>query len=134
MNRLQGHIISIESEGALSVVTVKVASEMELRCIVIDTPDSASYLVKDREVEVLFKETEVVIGLEGISGISLSNRIPSKVETLETGALLSSLDLACPSGKIRSIISTRSARELGLAPGKSVIAMIKLNEVMLSPI
>ncbi len=134
MNKFRGHISAVESDGGLSLVSVIVPVDLEVRCIVIDTPDSAPYLVVGREMEVLFKETEVVIGLDETRGISLSNQIPCKVESLETGVLLSSLDLRCPSGRIRSIISTRSAGELGLKPGTAVRAMIKLNEIMLSPI
>ncbi len=134
MNRFEGHISEIETDGGLSLVTVKTVKDLEFRSIVIDTPDSAPYLKKNQKVEVLFKETEVAIGPENIKDISLSNKIPCSVEAVDKSTLLSSLDLKCSEGRIRSIISTRSVRELGLVPGKSVSALIKLNEVMLAPL
>jgi molybdopterin-binding protein len=133
VNRISGHIRVIETDGALSLVTVDVGNGLLLSCIVIDTPDSASYLVPDRKVDVLFKETEVVIGLDPVSGISLSNKIPCEIEGVKSGTLLCSLDLQCKAGRIHAIISARSAKTLGLMEGKAVWAMIKLNELMLSP-
>ncbi|GGD43487.1 TOBE domain-containing protein [Muriicola marianensis] len=134
MNRFEGHISEIETDGGLSLVTVRTAKDLVFRCIIIDTPASAPYLERDRKVEVLFKETEVVIGLQNTENISLSNRIPCSVEFVDKTTLLSSLDLNCAEGRIRSVISTRSVEELGLVPGKSVMALIKLNEVMLAPL
>ena len=134
MNRFRGHITAIETDGAMSLVTVETDGQLSLNCILIDTPDSAPYLVLGREVQVLFKETEVVIGLEQTTGISMRNRIACKVLEVKQGKLLTSLELMCAGGKMYSIISTRSAEELEIAPGKSVLAMIKLNELMLSPI
>ena len=117
----------------MSLVSVAVGDDLRLSCILIDTPDTAAYLVPDGEVEVLFKETEVVIGLDPVAGISLSNKIPCEILAVTPGKLLTSLELKGPSGKLHSVISTRSAEALQLAPGKAVWAMIKLNEIMLLP-
>ena len=133
MNRFSGHIRKIETDGALSLVSVEVGNDLLLNCILIDTPDTAAYLACEREVEVLFKETEVVIGLDPVSGISLSNKIPCEILAVKSGKLLTSLELKGPSGTLHSIISTRSAKALHLTPGKVVWAMIKLNELMLLP-
>ena len=75
----------------------------------------------------------VVIGLEPVPGISLSNKIPCEILAVTSGKLLTSLELKGPSGNIHSVISTRSAKALNLVPGKAVWAMIKLNELMLLP-
>ncbi len=123
----------METDGALSLVTVEVENNLLLNCILIDTPESAPYLAPDHKVEVLFKETEVVIGLDPVSNVSLSNKIPCEILSVKSGKLLTSLDLKGPTGKIHSIISTKSAKTLRLASGKKVWAMIKLNELMLLP-
>ena len=133
MNRFEGHIVSVEVDSAMSLVTVEVTGNLLLSCILIDTPESAPYLVTGQEVYVLFKETEVVIGLETTSGISLRNKIPAKVTEIKKGNLLSSLELECAAGKMHALISSRAVEELEIKRGLSVLAMIKLNELMLSP-
>lgn len=133
MNRFEGHIASIEVDGVMSLVTVEVSGNLFLSCILIDTPESAPYLVIGQKVYILFKETEVVIGLEKTSGISLRNKIPAKVSEIKKGTLLSSLALECAAGKMHALISSQAVEELEIKKGTSVMAMIKLNELMLSP-
>lgn len=133
VNRLTGHIKNLQVEGQITLVTLLLEGDLEMKTIVIDTPESAEYLALNREVNILFKETEVVIGLEKTNGISLANKIDCKVQTLQRGTLLSGVELECLPGNIRAIVSTEALSDMGIEPGKKVLAMIKLNEVMLSP-
>jgi molybdopterin-binding protein len=87
-----------------------------------------------KKVDVLFKETEVVIGDQQDHRISLQNRISGTLETLETGKLLSCLTIGTAAGKIRATISTDAVLDLKLTPGDQLMAMVKLNEVLLSPL
>lgn len=134
MNRLTGHIKKLQVEGHITLVTLLLEGGLEMKTIVIDTPESAEYLALNQEVNILFKETEVVIGMENTKGISLTNKIACKVLALQRGVLLSGVDLECLPGNIRAIVSTEALSDMGIEPGKKVLAMIKLNEVMLSPI
>ncbi|MEZ2414589.1 molybdopterin-binding protein [Muriicola sp. E247] len=133
MNRLTGHIKNLQVEGHITLVTLLLEGDLEMKTIVIDTPESAEYLALNQEVNILFKETEVVIGQENTKGISLTNKIDCKVQALQKGVLLSGVDLECLPGNIRAIVSTEALLDMGIEPGKKVLAMIKLNEVMLSP-
>jgi molybdopterin-binding protein len=133
MNSFEGHIATIEVSGNMSLVTVAVDKKQTLKAIVIETPETASYLKSGSPVHVLFKETEVVIGSTKNHEISLQNRIPGTINHIEQGLLLSKLEIQTKVGIIRSIISTAAVLQLGLKKGKEVIAMIKLNELMLSP-
>ena len=133
MNSFEGHIATIEVSGNMSLVTVAVNKKQTLKAIVIETPETASYLKNGSPVHVLFKETEVVLGSTKNHEISLQNRIPGTINHIEQGLLLSKLEIQTKVGIIRSIISTAAVLQLGLKKGKEVIAMIKLNELMLSP-
>ena len=133
MNRLVGHIINLEVEGSITLVTLALTGDMQMKTIVIDTPETASYLELDLEVNVLFKETEVVIGTQNTTEVSLQNKLPCTVKDVEKGALLSSVVMDSPAGEIRSIISSQAVRDLRIVRGSKLVAMIKLNEVMLSP-
>ena len=130
MNILPGTIQSINTHGNLTLVKVNV-SDLTFTSIVIETPDTASYLREGTEIKVMFKETEVIIGLND-PNISLQNRIPAKVTSIKEGKLLSELTLSYRDYSICSVITSNAVRQLQLSPGNEVVAMIKTNEIMLS--
>ena len=131
MNILTGQITALEVNGSLTLVTAKV-DNVVFKSIVIETPQSASYLEVGREIKLLFKETEVIIASGTISNISLQNRITGSVSQIEKGTLLSRLTVRTPVGDIVSIITTKSVEQLKIIKGAKVTAMIKTNEITLS--
>ena len=131
MNTLKGQIIDFTVDGALTLVRAQVGPS-KFSVIVIDTPETVDYLSVGHDVEVVFKETEVVIGLPGLHGISLQNQVEGTVKSLQSGALLSKLDIETPVGTISSIVTTNAVHSLDLRVGSEVVAMVKTNEVMLS--
>lgn len=132
MNRIGGHIIGIEVSGGLSIVSVDAGHSVKLKSIIIETPETASYLVVGNKIDLLFKETEVVIGTDYNHDISLQNRIHGVISTIDKGVLISKIVIKSLVGNIESIISTNAVNQLGLKKQMTVVAMIKLNEVMLS--
>ncbi|MEH0153252.1 TOBE domain-containing protein [Limibacter armeniacum] len=131
MNRLSGHITNIRVSGSMSLVTVKVAT-IELQTIIIETPETAAYLKVDHPIHILFKETEVVIGTDTEHAVSLTNKIKGSLAVIEKGSLLSKLTIESEVGNLIAIISSDAVRQLDLQQNDTVIAMIKLNEIMLS--
>lgn len=131
MNELRGTIETVEVSGSLSLVRVRVA-DLLLSAIVVDTPATLSYLHAGAEVAVIFKETEVVLGVGEAPTVSLQNRIPGTVKAVERATLLSRVVLDTAHGPIVSVITTRAVDQLGLAPGVPAMALIKTNEIMLS--
>jgi molybdopterin-binding protein len=132
MNRFRGHIVRIETSGALSLVAVSLSGGVELTAVVIETPDSASYLKEGSPISVLFKETEVILSTGGATGIGIQNRIQGQVRKVETGDLLSKVSLETPLGALEAIMGSGELTSLGLAAGDQATALIKINEVMLS--
>ena len=131
MNELHGHIKTIEVTGNLSLVTVALAANCVLKAIVIDTPETASYLKKDQAIAVLFKETEVIVGLGNQSQISIENKLPATILAVKNGKLLSEIKLKTRAGNVTSILSSEAVTLLQLEENREVVAMIKLNEIML---
>jgi len=131
MNILKGKIDSVNENGQLSLVKVSVG-KLTFTAIVIDTPGSAPYLSSGNDVNVIFKETEVIISTGQRPQISLQNKIPGIVHSIESGELLSKLVLETEVGRIKSIITHRAVSQLELEVGSKVVAMIKTNEIMLS--
>ena len=131
MNSLLGKIESLNVYQNLTLVSIRVG-EVLMKSIVIETPDTCSYLVKGKEVKVLFKETEVIIGKGNNIEISLQNRFECVIYKIERGVLLSKLTLATQGTEIFSIITTNAVNQLKLELKQPVLAMIKTNEIMLS--
>ena len=130
MNKVSGKIDFIESHENLSIVKIK-AGRFIFTTIIIETEESADYLVIGGDINLLFKETEVMICGVPCPPISLQNRIEGRIEDIMKGKLLSQVSLKTDIGNIKSIITTNAVRQLDLKLGDEVIAMIKTNEIML---
>lgn len=131
MNIFKGYIDAVRTNGELSIVTIKV-DKTSFTAIVIDTAKTAPYLVEGNPINVIFKETEVIIGIGSVEGISLRNKLHGNVISIESDNLLSKLAIQTDIGKITSIITSNSVRRLKIEIGTEVCAMIKTNELLLS--
>ncbi|MCH8331856.1 MAG: TOBE domain-containing protein [Bacteroidetes bacterium] len=131
MNTLQGKITAVKTHGNLSLVNILVG-EVRISSIIIETPDSVGYLREGHDINVLFKETEVIISIDDEPRVSLRNRFPSTILRINKGVLLSELTLQTEGTEISSIITTNAVEQLDLKEGDKVLALIKTNEIMLS--
>lgn len=131
MNSFKAKITDIKSSGSFSLVSLE-AEGLQLKSIVIDTPDTADYLQLNQEVSVIFKELEASIATKADLPISLQNQIPGTITDIQKGELLARVSLQTQVGSITSVITAGSAERLELAVGQEVFALIKTNELMLS--
>ncbi len=132
MNRFEGTIEKVESHGHLSLVTVAIPGGLSVRSIVIETPDTATYLREGHAIAVVFKETEVILCSSETQQISIRNKFPMEVVGVEEGRLLSRILLRSEAGELASVVPSETLSALGLHPGSKVFALVKTNEVMLS--
>ena len=116
MNILAGEIESVTVRKSLSLVKVKVG-KFHLTTIVIDTPESAPYLIAGCAVKVIFKETEVIIGKGRDHQISLQNKLIGTVDAIESGDLLSKVSINTAVGKLVSVITSKAVKQLQLTRG-----------------
>lgn len=131
MNIFKGKIEAVNVNGELSIITIRVKS-ISFTAIVIDTPVTAPYLKLGNPIKVIFKETEVIIGIGSVEGISLRNKLFGKVLSIESDNLLSKLIIQTKIGEITSIITSNSVKRLKIEIGTEVCGMIKTNELLLS--
>ena len=131
MNIFKGNIEAVNVNGELSIITIKVDT-VSFTAIVIDTPKTAPYLKQGNPIKVIFKETEVIIGIGSVEGISLRNKLFGKVISIESDNLLSKLVILTDVGEITSIITSNSVKRLKIEIGTEVCAMVKTNELLLS--
>jgi molybdate transport system regulatory protein len=141
MNTLNGHIKTITTDQNISLV--KVLAEGHLfHSLILDTPTTSPWLKEDAPIRLLFKETEVMIGLPPLH-ISVRNQLPCRITAITTGAILCELTLSLTSDQaspqpaasgpvLRSIITRSACESLGLKENQDVIALIKTNEVSLA--
>ncbi len=81
---------------------------------------------KDSEVSVLVAARDVSIALQDVANVSIQNRLPASIVSITdepSGSCLITLD--CEGQQLASRITRRSAHQLELAPGRSVVALIK---------
>ena len=155
MNILQGNIKEITTENEISLVKIDADGQI-FTSIVIDIPDGTNYLKIGHPVRLLFKETEVIIARTSPLAISVQNRIECVIREITIGRLLCNLTLDIldnrhssgdgslqgdrhspgdpfPPAQIQSIITRNACDQLSLQTGDKVTALIKTNEVSLSP-
>jgi len=132
MNTLSGNIVTIQTYLALSLVKVAV-KDIVFTSIVIDTPETSDYLKIGANVKLYFKETEVSISKDAQLIISIQNKIVCTITAIKQGNLLSQINLSFGGLEIKSIITSESCNKLNLKENESILALIKTNEISLSP-
>jgi|GEM_PF-789521 len=132
MNSIKGTIKEIESDGNLSITTVQLTSDIAFKAIVIGTEQSVSFLTRENQVNLLFKETEVSLASSHHTDLGVENHVQGLITHFENGQLLTEVSLDTTLGTIVSILSTSEASRLGLKVGARVWAYIKINEIVIS--
>jgi molybdopterin-binding protein len=67
-----------------------------------------------------------------ITAINVRNQFRGRIKEVIEGPVVSEVDVETPSGIVTSVITTRSVKELGLVPGKEVVALVKATDVSLA--
>ncbi|MHB1146171.1 MAG: TOBE domain-containing protein [Lutibacter sp.] len=132
MNILTGNITSIQGSESLSLVKIAVGNTI-FTSIIIDTPESETYFKIGNTVKVYFKETEVIIAKNEPLNISIQNKILCKIGSMSQGEILTELHLSFGEFMIKSLITSNASKILNLKNGDTVLALIKTNEISLSP-
>ena len=131
MNKLSGIIKTITSHQGVSLVDVEVEND-SLAVLLLDTPATASYLSLGSKASLLFKESEVAISLKEPESLSIRNRLPCCIESLDKGKVITSITLKFHETSLYALITARSAELLNLNVGDTVFALIKSTEISLA--
>jgi molybdopterin-binding protein len=67
-----------------------------------------------------------------IQAVNARNQFRGKIVEIILGSVVSEVDVETPNGKVTSVITTRSVRDLGLEVGSEVIAIVKSTDVVLA--
>lgn len=132
MNIVNGIISEIQSHEGISLVKVQ-SDNTVFSSIVLDTAETASYLKIDNSVKIIFKETEVIISKDSNPNISIQNQLLCQIQSIKKGILLAEISSLFGEIIIKSIITTNACQKLNLQENDTILALIKTNELSLSP-
>lgn len=130
MNQINATISLVATSDAVASVDLQIGDQA-FTAVLIDAPEQSEWLQVGEEVTMLFKETEVAIGIAPIGLISLRNQLPCTITDIIEGKVLSTLTLDFQGIELQSVITRRSLNRLGLHVNKEVIALVKANEISL---
>jgi len=130
MNCLKGQIVALTQSGAIVLADVDVDGQ-HFSAMMIDSGSPTPWITVGKQVELVFKETEVSLAKDLSGKISLRNRIPCVVKQFDRGEVLTRIELTYKTHTIVSAITTRSFDWLEIGIGDAVEALIKANEISL---
>jgi molybdate transport system regulatory protein len=130
MNSIPGTIANIEQSGSIILADIDIGSS-NVSAMLIASANGDTWISKNKQVQVVFKETEVSLAKDLSGKISLRNRFQCIVKHIEKGNLLSKVTLECGENIIVSVITTRSLNDLGIHVNDNIEALIKANEISL---
>jgi len=67
-----------------------------------------------------------------IEAINVRNQFRGRIKEIIFGPVVSEVDVETPYGIVTSVITTRSVRDLNLAVGTEVVALVKSTEVAIA--
>jgi molybdate transport system regulatory protein len=130
MNKLPATITAIQQSGTILLVDAEVEGQ-GFSALLIESITRPEWLETGKEVNLVFKETEVSLAKELQGKISMRNRMKCVVLKVDKGELLSVITLQFRNFTIASAITTRSVDNLQIEIGDEVEALVKANEVSL---
>ena len=131
MNKLIGSIEQIKESGSLSMVSLK-CTTFPLHVIIIDNSKTVDYLTIGNEIQVLFKETALILTKSEHPRLSIPNKIPGQISTISKGEVLSKVEIKSSAGNLVAIIPSVTLDSLALSIGNQVFAFVKTNEILLA--
>ncbi len=99
----------------------------------IRTP-GGHHRIPQSEVDRLLFRTRGSTAIErrqAVRRVSGRNQLVGRIEDVRISGLMAEVTLSVGDQQITSIITSRSAREMGLKPGQAAAALIKATEVMI---
>lgn len=131
-NQLPGTVTSVEADGAMAVVKLRLAGGQEVTAAITGEAARELGLAAGTEVRALVKSTEVALASAPVPGVSIRNQLAGTVLGVVAGGPMAAVKVAIEGGELTSAITLDAAEDLGLFPGSAVVALVKSTEVSLA--
>jgi len=128
MNTLRGTIVSIKHEDSLMLVCIDIKGQIFSSLILAN--DNDKWIEVGSNIDVLFKETEVMIATKE-SLVSARNSFVSTIKDIENGKLLSSVTFDFNGSEINAIVTKDAINDLKCNIGNDFRWFVKTNEVII---
>ncbi|MCI3278721.1 TOBE domain-containing protein [Streptomyces cylindrosporus] len=131
-NQLPGTVTTITPGEAMATVGVRLSGGQTLTAAITREAVTDLALAPGSAVRALVKSTEVSLATGPVDGLSIRNRLPGTITAIASGGAMASVKVAVEGGELTSAITNEAARDLALAEGTQVVALIKSTEVSLA--
>lgn len=131
-NQIAGTVTSITAGEAMSSVKVRLEGGQEITAVITTDAAKELGLAEGAAVKALVKATEVSLATGAVSGVSIRNQIPGTVVDVAAGPAMASVKVDVNGGGLTAAITADAVKDLGLAAGTSVVALIKATEISLA--
>jgi len=125
MSKFTATVIEIQSEQELHILTFK-HNEIVLKMMSLELFEN---LILGATVVLSCKATSVAIAKNLQGELSYSNQIKMQITSIQSGKLLSNLQLQSNELVLESIITTSSVTRMNLQENDEVIALIKSSDL-----
>ena len=130
-NQLKGTVTEVINGVVNSEVVIDVAGNT-LKAIVTKEAVDDMGLAKGSEVYAIIKASFVMVSKEKPGKISTRNVIETTVSDMIDGAVNCELKLSMGDAELTSIVTEEAAKDLALAKGDTVYALIKASSIILA--
>ncbi len=129
MNCLTGRISELSGQGNLTLLRVNVNSAF-FSVMVIENAQEVDFISIGTQVQLLFNESEVIIG-KGISGkLSLVNAFKCRVLSIEQGDLFTRIEMDFYGEVIYSLITKEAFNDMVITENDLLDMYVKTNEIL----
>ncbi|MCP9207128.1 TOBE domain-containing protein [Streptomyces sp. NEAU-Y11] len=132
-NQLPATVIAVTSGEAMATVQSRLDGGRVVTAAVTLGAVEELGIAEGSRVTALAKATEVALATGEVSGLSIRNRLPGTVARLVLGAAMATVVITLDGGgELTAAITQDAVRDLGLAEGTRVTALIKSTELSLA--
>lgn len=130
MNKLKGIIVEVVEHEGISLIKVDVDG-LVIESLIINPNDGNSIYVVDTCVELVFKETALVLSKVAQPSIGICNAFECVVTSIKKGQLMNQISLQYQQFELTSINSQKGLNRLSIEENDKVTALINSNEIMI---
>ncbi|MDO5044758.1 MAG: TOBE domain-containing protein [Coriobacteriia bacterium] len=131
-NQIKGKVEKVV-DGAVNSRVVLDADGVKISATITDAAVAELGLEAGKAATAIIKSTSVMVKKGGVvDGLSARNQIAGTVDAVEEGAVSAVVKIKAAFGIISANITLDAAKELGLAAGDEVVAIVKSTDVMVA--
>ncbi len=131
-NQLAATVASITAGSVNDLIQLRLNSGEELAVVITSGSTQALNLAQGKEVTAIFKAPSVILSTDNEWQLSARNQLAAKVVAIHSGAVNAEVVVKTQGGtELVAMITENSLKQLKLAVGSEVNAIIKASQIIL---